>query len=275
MSYQFINVECSGQATTIALCRPEVLNAIHPPMHAELQQALDQFSRDATQRVCVLTGTGTRAFCAGSDLKYAASHRIAAADLAHAYPRSGYGGIAQRFDLSKPVIAAVNGVALGGGFEIVLACDLVIAVDDASFGLPEPLIGAVAVGGGIHRLARQIGLKPALGMILTGRPVTAQEGRTLGFVNEVVSRAGLPAAVDSAVNGILRCSAAAIEASKEAVYRGLEEPSLATAIAAQWSYERFRAWQASDDAAEGARAFAEKRTPNWCPANEPTPRSDG
>jgi len=263
MNYQYITVARAESVTTITLNRPEVLNAVHPPMHAELQRALDDYAGDAAQRVCVVSGAGTRAFCAGSDLKFAVSAGLTARDLPRSYPRSGYGGIAERFDLAKPVIAAVNGAALGGGFEIALACDLVIAVDEASFGLPEPLIGAVAIGGGLHRLARQIGLKPALGMILTGRTVTAGEGRSLGFVNEVVARADLPAAVDRCVRDILRCSPAAIEASKEAVHRGLQEPSIAAAIERQSTYPRFAAWQDSEDAQEGARAFAEKRAPNW------------
>jgi len=141
MDYQFIVVRRSSQVTTITLSRPEVMNAIHPPMHAELQQALDAFAADAEQRVCVLTGAGDRAFCAGSDLKFAATSESGIGAGKRAYPRCGYGGIAERFDLTKPVIAAVNGVALGGGFEIVLACDLVIAADTALFGLPEPLVG--------------------------------------------------------------------------------------------------------------------------------------
>ena len=157
-----------------------------------MQDALDAFAADAEQRVCVLTGAGERAFCAGSDLKYAAGSDAGLSAGKRAYPRSGYGGIAERFDLTKPVIAAVNGVALGGGFEIVLACDLVIAAETALFGLPEPLVGAIALGGGLHRLPRQIGLKPALGIILTGRKVGAAEGKTLGFVNEVVPQTELP-----------------------------------------------------------------------------------
>ncbi len=228
MGYQFIVVRRSSQVTTITLSRPEVMNAISTRrMHAELADALDAFAADAQQRVCVLTGAGERAFCAGSDLKYAASSDSGLGEGKRAYPRSGYGGIAQRFDLTKPVIAAVNGVALGGGFEIVLACDLVIASDTALFGLPEPLVGAIAFGGGLHRLPRQIGLKPALGIILTGRKVSAAEGKALGFINEVVAQTELAAAADRWAADILRCSPVAIQASKEIVYRGLAEPSLA------------------------------------------------
>jgi enoyl-CoA hydratase/carnithine racemase len=263
MSYQFIVAGRSSQVTTITLNRPEVMNAIHPPMHAELQQALDAFAADPEQRVCVLTGAGERAFCAGSDLKFAATAESGSGAGQRAYPRSGYGGIAERFDLAKPIIAAVNGVALGGGFEIVLACDLVIAADTALFGLPEPLVGAIALGGGLHRLPRQIGLKPALGIILTGRKVGAAEGKALGFVNEVAARAGLAAAVERWTADILRCSPVATRASKEVVQRGLAEPSLEDAMRNQRDYAGFRAWLQSQDIREGPRAFAEKRPPNW------------
>jgi enoyl-CoA hydratase/carnithine racemase len=262
MDYQFIVVRRSSQVTTITLSRPEVMNAIHPPMHVELQQALDLFAADTEQRVCVLTGAGERAFCAGSDLKFAAASESGVGG-GHAHSQFGYGGIAERFDLTKPVIAAVNGVALGGGFEIVLACDLVIAADTALFGLPEPLVGAIALGGGLHRLPRQIGLKPALGIILTGRKVGAAEGKALGFVNEVVTRANLAATVDRWTADILRCSPVATQASKEVVHRGLAEPSLADAMRNQGDYGGFRAWLESEDLREGPRAFAEKRSPNW------------
>jgi crotonobetainyl-CoA hydratase len=266
MSHQFIVVRRSSGVTTITLNRPEVMNAIHSPMHAELADALDEFAADKQQRVCVLTGAGERAFCAGSDLKYAASSDAGVGEGRRAYPHSGYGGIAERFDLTKPVIAAVNGVALGGGFEIVLACDLVIASDTALFGLPEPLVGAIALGGGLHRLPRQIGLKHALGIILTSRKVPAEEGKALGFVNEVVPQADLGAAVDRWAAAILRGSPIAIQASKEVVHRGLTEASLADAMLHQRDYPGFRAWLQSEDLREGPRAFAQKRPPRWAVA---------
>jgi enoyl-CoA hydratase/carnithine racemase len=263
MSFRFISVSASAGVTTLRLDRPEVLNAIHAPMHQELHQALDAFAADPAQRVCVITGSGERAFCAGSDLKQALASGLTARILADTYPASGYAGIARRFDLAKPVIAAVNGLALGGGFEIALACDIIVAVEEATFGLPEPLVGAVALGGGVHRLARQIGLKKALGLILTGRSVSAAEGLSLGFVNEVVRREQLPAALARWTQDILRCAPAAIAASKEAVYRGLDEPSLEQALARQDEYPQFAAWRKSDEAPEGVRAFVEKRAPRW------------
>ena len=254
----FIRVEARGAITTITLNRPQVMNAIHPPMHAELQAAFDAFAADDAQRVCILTGAGDRAFCAGSDLKAAAQ-----AGGPTPYPAHGYAGLIQRFDLNKPIIAAVNGVALGGGFEVVLACDIVIASGNARFGLPEPLVGAVALGGGLHRLPRQIGLKPAMGMILTARQVDAEEALRLGLVNEVVASADLAAAADRWAQAILAAAPMAIAASKEAVMRGLGEPSVEAALRHQAAYPAYAAWRVSDDSREGPLAFAQKRPPRW------------
>lgn len=134
-----IIIEKADRVTTITLNRPEVMNAVNAAMHHELQRAFDDFSSDPAQHVCVVTGAGDRAFCAGSDLKAAAND-----GASMAYPEGGYAGLIERFDCDKPFIAAVNGVALGGGFEIAMACDVVIATETARFGLPEPLVGAVA-----------------------------------------------------------------------------------------------------------------------------------
>jgi crotonobetainyl-CoA hydratase len=254
----FIRIQAEGPVTTITLDRPAVMNAINPEMHHELQAAFDAFAADDSQFVCVVTGAGTRAFCAGSDLKAPLPR-----DGSSGYPRNGYAGLIERFDLNKPIIAAVNGLALGGGFEVALACDVIVAADTASFGLPEPLVGAVALGGGVHRLARQIGLKQAMGMILSTARVSAEEGRRLGFVNEVVPAGELDAAVRRWCEAILRASPMSIRASKETAMRGLDEPSLAAAIRAQADYPAFAAWRVSEDAVEGRAAFAEKRPPNW------------
>ena len=255
----FITVEARGRVTTITMNRPEVMNAINPQMHMELQGAFDAFAADPEQFVCVITGAGERAFCAGSDLKAAVNSGVGQS----AYPRNGYAGLIERFDLAKPVIAAVNGLALGGGFEVALACDIIIAADTASFGLPEPLVGAVALGGGVHRLARQIGLKQAMGMILASRRVSAEEGARLGFVTEVVPAADLKAATDRWVADILKGAPLAIRASKEAAMRGLDEPSLVDAVKSQANYPAFVAWRGGEDTKEGPRAFAEKRPPVW------------
>ena len=166
-----------------------------------------------------------------------------------------------RFDLTKPVIAAVNGVAMGGGFEIALACDLIIASDQAKFALPEPKVGLAALAGGLQRLPRQIGSKRALGMILTGRHVSADEGYQLGFVNEVVPHEQLMERALDWARQILACSPLSIRASKDVVYRSLDVDSLQASM--ELDYESVRRLVRSDDFIEGPKAFAEKRPPNW------------
>lgn len=230
------------------------MNAITTEMHNLLDKAFDDFAADDSQLIAVISGAGDRAFCAGSDLKDG---------IGNHYPRGGYAGLIERFDLAKPVIAAVDGFALGGGFELALACDLIIASDRANFGLPEPLVGAVALGGGLHRLPRQIGLKRAMGLILTSRRVSAEEGYRMGFVNEVVSADKLDETVMGYCEDILKGAPIAIEASKMTVQRSLAEDSMEDAMQAQENYPEFSKWRKSEDAMEGINAFAEKRQPNW------------
>jgi len=161
------------------------------------------------------------------------------------------------------VIAAVNGIAMGGGFEIALACDIIVAAENAVFALPEPRVGLAALAGGLHRLPREIGAKQALGMILTGRRVSAAEGKSLGFVNDVVPTGELMTAAKRWAIQIMEASPMSVRASKQAVYRGLAESTLEDAIKNQMAYPAVTALFKSDDLNEGPRAFAEKRAPNW------------
>jgi crotonobetainyl-CoA hydratase len=257
MGYQFISVDRDGPVTLITLNRPEVMNAVHSPMHFEMDDALNAFAADPQQWVGIITGAGDRAFSAGNDLKWQASGGEMAS------PPTGFAGLALRFDLTKPLIAAVNGVAMGGGFEIALACDLIVASENAAFALPEPRVGLAALAGGLHRLPRAIGVKRAMGMILTARRVSAEEGLELGFVNEVVAPAGLLPAARRFAGQIGECSPMSIRASKQAVMRGLDEPSLEAAIRGQSRYPAVAALFRSEDLIEGPRAFAEKRPPVW------------
>ncbi|MDC3067603.1 enoyl-CoA hydratase-related protein [Pseudomonadota bacterium] len=259
MSFDTIIVEKKGKVTRIVLNRPESLNAINPQMHQELQSAFDDFANDSSQWLAVLEGAGQKAFCAGSDLKAMAR----ADDLTRPYPLSGYGGLVERYDLFKPIIAAVDGYAVGGGFELALACDLIIATSRSTFGLPEPLIGAVAVGGGVHRLSRQIGLKQAMGLILSGRNIPAKQAFDLGVVTQLVEPENFEDSIQQWCSDILRCAPLAIQASKEAVMKGLDESDVKSAITAQESYPIFSKMQNSNDRREGPKAFSEKRLPKW------------
>jgi enoyl-CoA hydratase/carnithine racemase len=254
---QFCKVEREGRLTIVTLNRPEVMNALHPPAHFELAEVFDDFAADPEQWVAIVTGAGERAFSAGNDLKYQAGGGKMSA------PPSGFGGLSNRFDLDKPLIAAVNGMAMGGGFEIALACDLIVAADSAIFALPEPRVGLAALAGGLHRLPRTIGDKRALGMILTGRRVSAAEGKELGFVNDVVPAAELMSAAKKWAAQILELSPMSVRASKQTVIRGLAEPSLEAALKAQRDYPAAQAMFRSEDFIEGPMAFAQKRAPQW------------
>lgn len=257
MAYEYIRVEREGPVTVFTLNRPEVMNALHSPAHFELHEAFDAFAADPEQWVGIVTGAGERAFSAGNDLK----HQATGGDMKS--PPSGFAGLTSRFDLNKPLIAAVNGIAMGGGFEIALACDIIVASEAAVFALPEPRVGLAALAGGLHRLPRAIGTKRALGMILTGRRVSAKEGEALGFVNEVVAPGELMDAARRWAAQIAELSPMSVRASKEAVFKGLDEPNLEAAIRGQNRYPAVAALFRSEDFVEGPMAFAQKRAPNW------------
>jgi len=254
---EFCTTELDGHILTVTINRPEVMNSLHPPANFELEQVFNEFANDPEQWVAILTGAGDRAFSAGNDLKYHAS------GSKRGTPKSGFAGLTSRFDCDKPIIAAVNGVAMGGGFEIALACDLIVAADNAKFALPEPRVGLAALAGGLQRLPRQIGLKPAMGMILTGRHVSAEEGMSLGYVNAVVPQAELMAEARRWADMILQCSPISIRTSKNAVMHGLDQLELEGAIKDSHGLPSVKALMSSADFEEGPAAFAEKRKPQW------------
>ncbi len=253
---EFSQVEKDGHLTIVTIDRPERMNSLHPMANAELSAVFDEFHEDPEQWVAIITGAGDKAFSAGNDLK----HQASGGDMS-GQPASGFGGLTSRFELVKPVIAAVNGVAMGGGFEIALACDLIIAAENAVFALPEPRVGLAALAGGIHRLPRQIGQKQALGMLLTGRRVSAAEGQSLGFVNEVVAPDQLMSASRRWAEQIAECAPLSVRATKEAAMGGLRFGGVEEAAAE--AYPGLRTMVKSEDFIEGPRAFAEKRKPSW------------
>jgi len=260
MAYEFIIVEKRDHLTIVTINRPQVMNALHVPANRELDEAFNEFSEDPNAWVAIITGAGKRAFSAGNDLKWQAEHGGTAVREGVAALKGGIGGITKRFDCFKPIIAAVNGFALGGGFEIVLACDVTVAVESATFGLPEPRVGLVARGGGMHRLPRQIPYRQAMGMLLTGRRINAQEALQMGLINQIVAPGDLMAEAERWASEILECSPFALRATKEAVLKGL---GLTLEEAMEKEFPGMKALWESEDYKDGPRAFAEKRTPPW------------
>jgi len=252
-----VSLTIDQHVARVTLARPAALNAVDLATEADLQRIWTELEQNRDVRVIVLTGEGERAFCVGADLKNPSTSGLEY----WAAPRpGGFGGIALRETLNVPVIARVNGFALGGGFEMVLGCDLVVACEEASFGLPEALVGRMPLDGGMTLLQRQIPYRQAMAMLLTGRRVSAHEARDMGLVNEVVPRAELDAAVERWVEAVLACAPLSLQAIKQVVRRtstlsaseaqALRLPALVSALQ-------------SEDANEGVRAFQEKRKPRW------------
>ncbi|WP_025769413.1 enoyl-CoA hydratase-related protein [Thioalkalivibrio sp. HK1] len=281
MSHEFIEVSISERITTITIRRPEVMNALHPYALMEMDAAFNAFHEDDEQWLAILTGSGDRAFCAGNDLKFQADHGAERVRELRSGLVGGFGGLTRRVGCYKPIIAAVNGLALGGGFELALACDIIVAVDHATFGLPEPRVGLMAAAGGVHRLPRQIPWHAAMAVILAGKRLGAAEALSFGLINEIVPSAmseegaesdgskpkdgeekgsALMIAARRWADDILAGAPLSVRASKEAVVMGSAMP-LEHAIDSVFPVAR-RMYE-SQDLVEGPRAFAEKRRPHW------------
>lgn len=253
---EFTTVEKEGHLTIVTINRPDRMNSLHPPANEELAAIFDEFEADAEQWVAIITGAGDRAFSAGNDLRWQAEGN------AITVPATGFAGLTSRFGMTKPVIAAVNGVAMGGGFEIALAADIIVASENALFALPEPRVGLAALAGGMQRLPRQIGMKAAMGMMLTGRRVPAAEGKELGFVNEVTPAGEALEGAKRWAALILECAPLSVRATKQVAMENFAEPDLQKSLdikAYPAVFDMFK----SEDFREGPMAFAQKRTPNW------------
>ncbi len=248
--------EKKGHATWITLNRPEVLNAQNDLLRNELVEALETVGRDDDVHAVVITGAGDRAFSAGADIsEFPKMHPIDVIKLK--WVKRPYNMIRL---IPKPVIAAVNGLALGGGCEIVLACDCVIAVDSAQFGQPEIRVGVIPGGGGTQILPRLIGEKRAKELIFSGRFISAAEALAMGLVNQVVSRDKLVEATDKMVGDFLKNSPAILKLAKIAVNRSLDT---SLAVGLECERELFALCFGTEDQKEGAKAFLEKRKPSY------------
>lgn len=253
--FEHVLTERRGHVLEVTLNRPDSLNALHSAAHFELHEIWDEFERDRELWVGIITGAGDRAFCSGNDLKMTGKGQ----DIS--VPPSGFGGICARLNREKPIIAAVNGVAMGGGLEIALACDLAVIDERAKVALPEVKVGLFAAAGGVQRLTRQIGRKAAMELILTGCHVGAAEAERLGIVNRVVSSGTALSAARELAETLLSSSPSAIRASKQALNKLDEIDGLKTALDANGPIiaRLFR----TKDLREGVNAFVEKRIPRW------------
>jgi enoyl-CoA hydratase/carnithine racemase len=246
----------ADHVAVVTIDRPAVLNALDPTAHRELDQVFSQLRDDDDVRVIILTGAGDRAFCVGTDLK------ALAATGDDFKPESGFAGLTHRFDLWKPVIAAVNGLCLGGGVEILAACDIAVASEHAQFGLPEPRVGLAALGGAaLQRLIRYVPAKDAMWLALSGERIDAQRALGMHLVNEVVPGHRLMERAQEMARTILRGAPLSLQASKQVMLQSLAHAALPDAFSAP--YPLAQRMLASQDAIEGPRAFAEKRQPRW------------
>lgn len=257
MSHKYCRVEKEGHLTIVTINRPEVMNSLHYEADLELEGVWNDFEQDSEQWVAIVTGAGERAFSTGNDLKAHAKTGV------RHFPLTGFAGLTKRFDLDKPVIAAVNGIAMGGGFELALACDLIIASQDAFFALSEPRVGLAAVAGGVQFLPRAIGLPRAMGILLTGRRVPAQEGFDLGFVTALAQRGEALAEAKRWAAQMLECSPTALRATKQVARKTMLADPFESAFQNVSDFPAVKRLRASADFREGPRAFAEKRRPNW------------
>jgi enoyl-CoA hydratase len=259
MGYQHLQVETVDGVTTITINRPQALNVLTPTTMEELEQALVAAGHDPAVRVVILTGSGEKAFVAGGDIREAQAALAGGAPSAReTFARRGIHLMAVIERLGKPVIAAVNGYALGGGSEIVQACHLALAAETAKFGQPEINLGFNPCWGGTQRLPRQVGRKHAMALILTGEMIDAQEAYRIGLVNRVVPLKDLMAEAVKLARLLASKSPTALQLCLEAVNRGCE---MALDDGLEYESALFAVAVASGDVQEGTHAFLEKRKP--------------
>ncbi len=256
MDFETLKLETAGRVATVTIDRPEKRNALNAQVRRELLAALDALESDENARVVVLTGAGEKAFVAGADISEFAD-RTPIEQRAAMEGRRVFAAIAA---FPRPVIASINGYALGGGCELALACDLRIAARSARLGQPEVNLGILPGGGGTQRLPRLVGLGRAMRLVLTGELIGAEEAERIGLVDEVVDDSRLRERTRELAESIARHSPVALKLIKEAVRAAAEMP-----LSAGLAFERelFITAFSSEDRTEGVTAFLEKRTPDF------------
>ncbi|MEO0936605.1 MAG: enoyl-CoA hydratase-related protein [Pseudomonadota bacterium] len=251
---EFVTTETHGNVLVVTMNRPEALNAVHAAMHHEMDAIWNDFRDNSELWVAILTGAGDKAFSAGNDLK--ASAKGATGTI----PDTGFAGLSKRFDLDKPIIAAVNGFAMGGGFETALACDIILGAERSTYALPEVKVGFFAATGGVQRLSRYMSPTKAAELLFTGRHMDAAEALSHGILNAVHPDDALMDEAMKMAQDIAAQAPSSVRATKK-VLNALERAALDPSLA--YSYEVLRELMQTEDHREGVTAFAEKRKPNW------------
>lgn len=254
-----VSYSLENHVARVTIDRADRMNAVDDATADALEAIWQKIEADNDVRVVVLTGSGEKAFCAGADMK-AGGNTLSGVEYWEQARPGGFGGLTLRKSLHVPVIARVNGLAVGGGFELVLGCDIVVAAEHASFGLPEARVGRMPMDGGMIVLPRMIPQKIAMGMLMTGNRISAQQAESYGLANEVVPAEELDDAVDRWITQILKCAPLSVKAIKESVK---ETSELSVEEAQSKRLPSLIAALESEDGDEGPRAFREKRKPDW------------
>lgn len=257
MQFEHILYDFSDGVATITFNRPKALNALNAALLQELGACLDTINSDEKVRVVVLTGSGDKSFVAGADISEIAQQSVLEARF---FCQLGQEAIGKLQALAIPVIAAVNGFALGGGSEMALACDFIYASENAKFGLPEITLGIIPGFGGTQRLPRQIGKNMAKEMIFTGKMISAEEAKGIGMVNKVCKPEELMADVMKTAKAIAAKGPVSLRAAKQVINAGMD---VDLANGCRMEIDAFSLCIASPDAKEGTNAFLEKRKPSF------------
>ena len=252
MNYKNIKTSINNQLLEIYINRPDKLNAINPETSMELKHIFEQFKSNDKFKVAILSGSGEKAFSAGNDLKHV---RL------DSDPKVPFGGITSDYICYKPIIAAINGFALGGGLEIALSCDILIASDKSTFGFPEPNVGLFAGAGGAARIAKLIPQKLALSLLLTGKLINSTEAKNFGLISEIVPAKDILNRAREIANEILKCSPLAISATKQIIYN--EYPTDFDPDDIEKKYSEVIKLRDSNHFNIGKKAFANKEDPIW------------
>ena len=252
MNYKNIKTSINKQLLEIYINRPDKMNAINPETSMELKHIFEQFKSNDNLKVAILSGSGEKAFSAGNDLKHIRSDSD---------PKVPFGGITSDYICYKPIIAAINGFALGGGLEIALSCDILIASDKSTFGFPEPKVGLFAGAGGAAKLAKIIPQKLALSLLLTGKLINSTEAKNIGLISEIVPAKDILNRAREIANEILKCSPLAISATKQIIYN--EYPTDYDPDDIEKKYSEVIKLRDSNHFNIGKKAFANKEDPAW------------